>query len=180
MNLGEWKISKYLLVIATHFELAIQFCSDNPPFEAVVTSTVLFGFCSWSLTKGMASELDTTRRRMLRYVLRIFQRGEEWKEHMQRSAKLIQYYDETFTLTTWSLQYKRRKWEFAGGLARCTNGRWSHGILHWKPNGFRSVGRPATRWCDDIVYYCGENWQTIAQDTDRWEEHGSGFLMVAL
>jgi hypothetical protein len=146
-------------------------------FEAVVTTTVLFGSCTWALTKGMASELDTTRRRMLRYVLRVFRRGEEWKEYMQRSAKLIQYYDEKFSLTTWSLQYKKRKWEFAGFLARCTDGRWSHKILDWRPHGFRSVGRPATRWCDDIIEYCGDDWQSLAMCAEDWQAHCSGFIL---
>ena len=43
-------------------------------------------------------------------------------------------------------------------------------------HGKRSVGRPATRWSDDFVRYCGDDWHTLAMDEDRWEDHCSGFL----
>ncbi|CAH2234748.1 jg20975 [Pararge aegeria aegeria] len=43
------------------------------------------------------------------------------------------------------------KWQWAGHIARRTDGRWGLKVLEWRPrNGKRSVGRPPTRWTDDI------------------------------
>ena len=117
-------------------------------FEAVVSTTVLFGCCSWALTKAMVTELDITRRRMLRYVLRIYRRDDTWKDYLQRAARTIEDFDDRFRLVAWSQQYRMRKLSFAGFIGRCTDGRWSQRILFWEPCGFRSVGRPACRWSD--------------------------------
>ena len=40
-------------------------------FEAIITTTVLHGSCTWALTCAMAATLDAVRRKMLRLVLRI-------------------------------------------------------------------------------------------------------------
>ncbi|CAH2235105.1 jg7514 [Pararge aegeria aegeria] len=43
------------------------------------------------------------------------------------------------------------KWQWAGHIARRTDGRWGLKVLEWRPRtGKRSVGRPQTRWTDDI------------------------------
>ncbi|CAH2235424.1 jg13282 [Pararge aegeria aegeria] len=43
------------------------------------------------------------------------------------------------------------KWKWAGHIARRTDGRWGSKVLEWRPRtGKRSVGRPPTRWTDDI------------------------------
>ncbi|CAH2267434.1 jg23813 [Pararge aegeria aegeria] len=43
------------------------------------------------------------------------------------------------------------KWQWAGHIVRRKNGRWSPKVLEWQSRtGKRSVGRPPTRWTDDI------------------------------
>ncbi|CAH2260536.1 jg18256 [Pararge aegeria aegeria] len=43
------------------------------------------------------------------------------------------------------------KWQWAGNIARRTDGRWGLKLLEWRPRtGKRSVGRPPTRWIKDI------------------------------
>ena len=155
-------------------------------FDAVVSTTVLHGSCTWALTTGMAATLDTLRRKMLRFVLRIFRRRssedgqlllEDWPDYMRRSARRIEEYEGLYNLASWSSQARVRKWKFAGELARHGDGRWSRTVLDWFPaNGNRHVGRPYTRWCDDILRYAGDDWQTLAQSLEGWEGHGSGYL----
>ncbi|KAI8425468.1 hypothetical protein MSG28_007213 [Choristoneura fumiferana] len=44
------------------------------------------------------------------------------------------------------------KWQWAGHIARRTDGRWGRKVLEWRPRiGKFSVGRPPTRWTDDLV-----------------------------
>ena len=149
-------------------------------FEAVVSTTVLFGSCTWATTKEMLSALDVARRKMLRYVLRIFRRNdgcEEWPDYLKRVARTVEHCDSTYKLVPWSYQARARKWKFAGELARRRDRRWSSLIVDWKPTwGYRSVGRPCVRWLDDIARYAGEDWQTLALDSDAWEAHSSGFI----
>ena len=49
------------------------------------------------------------------------------------------------------------KWQWAGHIARRTDGRWGGKVLEWRPRtGRRSVGRPPARWTDDLdSYSCG-------------------------
>ena len=134
-------------------------------FEAVVSTTVLHGSCTWALTRVMAETLDRVRRKMLRFVLRIFRRRveesnvvvlEEWPEYLKRSTRIIEQFEETFKLVSWSLQAKARKWRFAGGLVRCSDSRWSKLVLDCvSAYGSRSVGRPSTRCTDEIQRFAG-------------------------
>ncbi|CAH2235562.1 jg9251 [Pararge aegeria aegeria] len=60
------------------------------------------------------------------------------------------------------------KWQWAGHIARRTDGRWGLKVLEWLPRtGKRSVGRPQTRWTDDIRRVAGRRWRQAAQDRDR-------------
>ncbi|CAH2238606.1 jg1148 [Pararge aegeria aegeria] len=57
------------------------------------------------------------------------------------------------------------KWQWAGHIARRTDGRWGLKVLEWRPRtGKRSVGRPQTRWTDDIRRVAGSRWRQAAQD----------------
>ena len=149
-------------------------------FEAVITTTVLFGSCTWATTKETLSALDVARRKMLRYVLRIFRHNggcEEWSDYLARVARSVEHCDFAYKLVPWSCQAKARKWKFAGELARCTDGRWTKLILDWKPAwGYRRVGRPCVRWSDSLVRYAGGNWAELALEPDTWETHCSGFI----
>ena len=124
---------------------------------------------------------------MLRYVLRIYpqcladqghnQARESWSDYMQRSARIIERNDEKYKLVSWSSTFKARKWRFASAIVRATDERWSRAILDWVPDGYRCIGRPVVRWCDDIVTYAGEQWIDLAKNAAEWEAHCCGFLM---
>ncbi|CAH2217522.1 jg25791 [Pararge aegeria aegeria] len=52
-------------------------------------------------------------------------------------------------------------------IARRTDRRWV--VLEWRPRtGKRSVGRPPTRWTDDIRRVAGSRWREAAQDRVLW------------
>ena len=134
----------------------------------------------------MARNLDVVRRKMLRYVLRIFRKRskqngtyiyeEDWAEYLKRAARRIVMYHIAYSLESWSCVFKMRKWNFAGRLARSTDRRWSSLLLDWTPSyARRSAGRPHTRWEDDLVSYAGD-WRSLAQDEVAWKYHGNGYV----
>jgi hypothetical protein len=47
-------------------------------------------------------------------------------------------------------------------------------IKRWKPMSKRPIGRPKTRWEDDVLEHIRSmnvsNWKKVAQDTDRWKK----------
>ncbi|CAH2245669.1 jg6565 [Pararge aegeria aegeria] len=48
------------------------------------------------------------------------------------------------------------KWQWVGHIARRTDGRWGLKVLEWRlRTGKRSVGRPPTRWTDDVRRVAG-------------------------
>jgi hypothetical protein len=68
------------------------------------------------------------------------------------------------------------KWQWAGHIARRTDGRWLK-VLEWRPHtGRRSVGRPPTRWIDDLVKVAGSHWMRAAQDRTSWRTLGEAYV----
>ncbi|CAH2238895.1 jg13703 [Pararge aegeria aegeria] len=56
-----------------------------------------------------------------------------------------------------------------GHIARRTDGRCRLKVLEWRlRTGKRSVGRPPTRWTDDIRRFAGSCWRQAAQDRVLW------------
>jgi len=47
-------------------------------------------------------------------------------------------------------------------------------IKRWKPVSKRSIGRPKTRWEDDVLEYRKSinisNWKKVAQNRDSWKK----------
>jgi hypothetical protein len=55
------------------------------------------------------------------------------------------------------------KWQWAGHIARRTDGRWGGKVLERRPRtGRRSVGRPPTKWTDDLVKV-RSSWKTLGE-----------------
>ena len=152
-------------------------------FDACVTTTMLYGCSTWSLTHCMQKQIQAARRKMLRYVFRIHRRcSEDWVEYMQRSARRIEIMTDELDSPDWVETLLRRKWRFAGRLATHVDNRWSKLILDWKPNhGIgRCRGHPCTRWVDPIESFAGGEWQSIATQLDRWEALEEGFVSFLL
>ncbi|CAH2241673.1 jg26973 [Pararge aegeria aegeria] len=61
------------------------------------------------------------------------------------------------------------KWQWGGHKVRRKDGRWVSKVLQWQPRtGKRSVGRPLTRWTDDIKRVAGSLWIQAAQNRGIW------------
>ena len=78
---------------------------------------------------------------------------------------------------------KRRKWRWAGKLARCDDADWMLMAIRWDPildpdyNARRKTGRPKTRWTDDIYDYIQRTTSTstdkIITNTNNHNRHDS-------
>ncbi|KAI8433841.1 hypothetical protein MSG28_015795 [Choristoneura fumiferana] len=61
-------------------------------------------------------------------------------------------------------------------FARRTDGRWGQKVLEWRPRtGGRAVGRPPTRWSDDLKI-AGSRWMRKAQDRSEWRALGEAYV----
>ena len=119
------------------------------------------------MTRGMCQTLEATRRKMLRYVLRLHRKRagadvEDWVDYILRSARQVRVIFAKLGMDDWTTIYRKRKWSFAGKTARQTDHRWSQQILKWIPNeGLgRNPGRPKTRLTHDLVEHAGGEWAT--------------------
>ena len=159
-------------------------------FDAVVTPSVLYACSAWALTRKMETRLKVARRRMLRYVFRIYRRSQDEEDkdrvdYLRRAKLRINELSASMQVEDWVDIHRRRKWQFAGKLARQTDNRWSQAVVDWKPNLGHggSRGHPATRWADQLENFAGGDWQHIALDTqyrdfleDRFVTHDSRIL----
>ena len=151
-------------------------------FEAVVSPVALYACSTWALKKGMEKDLHATWRRMLRYIFGIHRfrpAGAEpgaWPNFLQRAARKVKELAAKFGAESWAKTYRRRKWRFAGRLARVNDERWCRRVLHCQPESQRSRQRPLTRWSDQLVHSAGGSWIEIAADPEYWTILEEGFV----
>ena len=148
-------------------------------FDTVVTPSVLYASSTWALTQSQESQLTTTRRRMLRYIFRVHRKGDEdWVTFVQRAAHKVDSISANHGMENWIQLYRKKKWKFAGHLARTADNRWSKLAVMWLPNNGRgrSRGAPCTRWSDQLQIFAGGAWMTNASDNaDQWDASADVF-----
>jgi hypothetical protein len=100
------------------------------------------------------------------------EQAETWVEWMKRVTGLLEDQVRKAGVEDWVLGQRRRKWRWAGHLARRDDERWSSKIVTWIPEGgTRRVGRPERRWGDDLDNVLPDMkgiWMALAQDRDEW------------
>ncbi|CAH2267506.1 jg22594 [Pararge aegeria aegeria] len=105
-----------------------------------------YGTETWSLTMGLIRRLRVTQRAVERAMLGVSLRDQFRNEEIRRRTRVTDIAQRVAML----------KWQWAGHIARRTDGRWSLKVLEWRPRtGKRSVGRPPTRWIDEIRRVAG-------------------------
>ena len=104
-------------------------------------------------------------------------RLESWVSWMQRVTNEAEEAMRAAGVQEWTGEVRRRKWRWAGHVARRTDDRWARQVLEWKPDGARLQGRPVTRWVDDIRQFMtslhgeevrDEDWMRAAQCREHW------------
>ncbi|CAH2269561.1 jg8306 [Pararge aegeria aegeria] len=111
-----------------------------------LTSVMTYGSETWSLTMGLIRRLRVTQRAMERAMLGVSLRDRIRNVEIRRRTKV----------TDIAQRVAKLKWQWAGHIVRRKDGRWGPKVLEWQPRtGKRSVGRPPTRWTDDIKRVAG-------------------------
>ena len=107
---------------------------------------VLYGCETWSLTLREERRLRVFENRMLRGIFgpkRDEVTGEWRKLHNEELS-------DRYSLPNIVRVVKSRRMRWAGHVARNGEGRGVHNVLVGKPEGKRSLGRPRSRWEDNI------------------------------
>ena len=106
---------------------------------------------------------------------------ETWVEWMVRTAGLVDGALQRAKVPDWVEEQKRRKWRWAGHVARREDGRWSRRLMDWVPTkGGRRIGRPAVRWEDDLNKFgraIGADWRMLAQDRGSWDAEEDHYVV---
>ncbi|CAH2242064.1 jg21975 [Pararge aegeria aegeria] len=90
---------------------------------------------------GLIRRLRVTQRAMERAMLGVSLRDQIRNVEIRRRTRA----------TDIAQRVGKLKWQRAGRKVRRKDGRWGPKVLVWQPRtGKRSVGRPPTRWTDDI------------------------------
>ena len=145
---------------AAFFKLKGALCDRQIPikdrmklFESSVTPCVLYACGCWTMTSEMFCRLRSTRRRMLRWMIKPA-RGmdEEWPNYIRRATHLCEDIASQHGSKAWGELQHERKRTLAAKCALTTDGRWSKRLLNWRPRfrclPRRSVGHPTKRWTD--------------------------------
>ena len=163
------------------YEVQGRLCNHRIPwrfrikfFDKAVSPTFLYGCEAWTLTVQDDHDIKTTRRRMLRWMWGARRRAnEDWIDFCQRVTHESEEEARLCGAQDWVLACYKRKWDFAGKVARCKEGQWRTRLLNWTPwyrtMTFRLVGRPRLRWDHCFQKVAGGNWTECAQDVETWD-----------
>lgn len=163
IRLGWAAFGKLRNIFSSH----IPQCLKTKVFDQCVLPVMTYGTETWSLTMGLIRRLKVTQRAMERAMLGVSLRDRIRNEEIRRRTKV----------TDIARRIAKLKWQWAGHIARRTDGRWGRKVLEWRPRtGRRNVGRPPTRWTDDLVKAAGIRWMREAQNRSKWRCLGEAYV----
>ncbi|XP_048487141.1 uncharacterized protein LOC125490834 [Plutella xylostella] len=142
-------------------------CLKTKVFNQCVLPVMTYGAETWCFTKGLIHKLRVAQRAMERAMLGVSLRDRIRNEEIRRRTKVTDIAKRISTL----------KWQWAGHVARRADDRWSRKVLEWRPRvGKRRVGRPPTRWSDDLRKVAGSRWMQMAGDRLGWRSLGEAYV----
>ena len=114
-------------------------------FKAVVQPTLLYGCTSWALTRAREHVIRATQRSMLRQIIGtrrfvIDDQLETWVDWLVRATEEAEKAMRTFDVPDWVEGAHRRRFRWAGHVARRNDCRWTREALTWSIIGSRSRG----------------------------------------
>ena len=130
-------------------------------FQAAVTSILLYGFTTWTLTKRLEKKLDGNYTRILRAIL-----NKSWRQHPTRHQLYDHLPPRTKTIQVRRTGHAGHCWESRDELIS--------DVLLWSPtHGRAKAGRPARTYiqqlCEDTVC-CPEDLPEAMNDREKWQE----------
>ena len=129
--------------------------------QAAVTSILLYGCTTWTLTKRLEKKLDGNYTRMLRAIL-----NKSWRQHPTRHQLYGHLPPITKTIQVRRTRHAGHCWRSRDELIR--------DVLLWTPtHGRAKAGRPARTYiqqlCEDTGC-CPEDLPRAMNDREEWRE----------
>ena len=130
-------------------------------FQVAVTSILLYGCTTWTLTKRLEKKLDGNYTRMLRAIL-----NKSWRQHPTRHQLYGHLPPITKTIQVRRTRHAGHCWRSRDELIR--------DVLLWTPtHGRAKAGRPARTYiqqlCEDMGC-CPEDLPRAKNDREEWRE----------
>ena len=102
-------------------------------FNSAVTPTVSYGSGCWTMTKEREQRLTVARRRMLRKMAQVPRwrmcgeegQQEDWVSYVTRATHTVEDASKKAGATGWVQEQRRRKWRWAGHVARLKDRKWT-------------------------------------------------------
>ena len=130
-------------------------------FQAAVTSILLYGCTTWTLTKRLEKKLDGNYTRMQRAIL-----NKSWRQHPTRHQLYGHLPPIMKTIQVRRTRHAGHCWRSRDELIR--------DVLLWTPtHGHAKAGRPARTYiqqlCEDTIC-CPEDIHRAMDDREEWRE----------
>ncbi|KAE9546934.1 hypothetical protein FO519_009854, partial [Halicephalobus sp. NKZ332] len=119
----------------------IEMSQKRRLIEQCIKPAVLYGCETWALTKTSAMKLIRGQRRIERAILGIRLSDKVRSKTVRKKTGL----------SDWLTSALERKWKFATKLANQEEEDWAQMTTLWRPKKTRPLGRPRTRWTDDLA-----------------------------
>jgi len=160
--------------------------------QAVVQPTLLYGCCCWTMTRAREAQVRTIQRKMMRTIIgtkRFSQDGhlENWVDWIDRCTQIAKQAMIDAGIPDWVEEIHRRRFRWAGRIARLTDNRWTKVVLLWSATGTRKRGRPKARWTDLLNRFFKQGrqatnafWLELAQDEASWASLEDDYVNFAL
>ena len=120
-------------------------------FDAVVTPVALYGLVASPLTQKDLSRLTSTQNKMLRMIIGWSKcNGQDWADAYRRMNSKVDAAVSRQPIRLWGctlMAQRRITMQRADQNQTCF---WVSIVSKWKPAPKRKVGRPRTRWSDNV------------------------------
>jgi hypothetical protein len=145
----------------------IAMCLKRRYFNTCILPALLYGSETWTLTKAGLTRLVRTQRAMERWMLGVRLRDKKPSDWIRSITKLKDV----------TVAARKRKWRFTEKMLSRKDDRWTVRLTLWTPSAKRPLGRPRTRWEDEIRKHIGikyaeadRTWTKATENTKRWKD----------
>ena len=160
---------------------------------STVLQAILWGAETWTPTKARLSRLRVTRLSMLRSFVKLPKvdlSPDAPHQRIQHDRHCVKYM-KSIKKPLLDEIFLRKSFRWGGHVARLEGNRHAKWLLCWrdlkwwrreqlKDDGFRHFHRDGNRskWEAALVRYVGLNWQTVAQNRERWRKSEDAFVQA--
>jgi hypothetical protein len=134
---------------------------------SVIRPVVTYACETWTLKETIINRLMVFERNVLRKIFGPTNENGIWRIKTNQELDKIIKYENIINF----IRAKRLGW--LGHIERMQETRMVKAVHSWKPISKRPIGRPKTRWEDDVRKDIQKlkvpNWKTLVQDR-RWKE----------